>query len=440
MSAKRISVFGLGYVGVVSAACLARDGHTVIGVDPNETKVGLINSGRTPIIEAEVEELVGEAVAGGRLTANNDPLEAVTRTDISLVCVGTPSQPNGNLDLRYVEAVCGEIGQALRQKEEYHIVVMRSTMLPGTMLEVVLPALEVSSGKTEGAEFGIAINPEFLREGSAVFDYRNPPKTVIGCVDERSGGIVAELYRQLPGELVVTDLQTAEMVKYVDNVWHALKVGFANEVGNVAKALGVDGHRIMDIFCLDTKLNLSPYYLKPGFAFGGSCLPKDLRAFTYKARMLDLKLPILESILPSNELQIRKGFEMVAAKGGRKIGILGFSFKAGTDDLRESPLVDLIERLIGKGYELRIFDRNVNLARLVGANRDYILKRIPHIAALMVENMDDAIKDADVVVIGNTDPEFRSVAERLEAGQHLVDLVRVNDVTSSGGSYDGICW
>ena len=436
----RISVFGLGYVGVVSAACLARDGHTVIGVDPNESKVGLINSGHTPIIEAEVEELIGEAVSGGRLTADDDAVGAVMRTDISLVCVGTPSQANGNLDLRYVEAVCGEIGEAIRVKEEYHVVVMRSTMLPGSMLEVVLPALEASSGKTAGAEFGAAINPEFLREGSAVFDYRNPPKTVIGCADERSGEIVAGLYRELPGQLVLTDLQTAEMVKYVDNVWHALKVGFANEVGNVAKALGVDGHRVMDIFCLDTKLNLSPYYLKPGFAFGGSCLPKDLRAFTYKARMLDLKLPIVESILPSNELQVRKGFEMVTAKGGRKIGILGFSFKAGTDDLRESPMVDLIERLIGKGYELCVYDRNVNLARLVGANRDYILKRIPHIAALMVEDMDDAIKDADGVVIGNSDPEFRSVAERLVAGQHLVDLVRVNVTTRSGGSYDGICW
>ena len=435
-----ISVFGLGYVGAVSAACLARDGHTVIGVDPNETKVGLINSGRTPIIEAEVDELVGEAVAAGRLIANNDAAGAVTQTDISLVCVGTPSQPNGNLDLHYVEAVCEEIGQAIRVKEEYHVVVMRSTMLPGSMLDVVLPVLEASSGKTAGAEFGVAINPEFLREGSAVFDYRNPPKTVIGCADERSGEIVAELYRQLPGQLVVTDLQTAEMVKYVDNIWHALKVGFANEVGNVAKALSVDGHRVMDIFCLDTKLNLSPYYLKPGFAFGGSCLPKDLRAFTYKPRMLDLKLPILESILPSNELQVRKGFEMVAAKGGRKIGILGFSFKAGTDDLRESPMVDLIERLIGKGYELRVYDRNVNLARLVGANRDYILNRIPHIAALMVEDIDDAIAEADVVVIGNSDPEFRNIAERLEAGQHLVDLVRVNEATNSSGSYDGICW
>ena len=440
MKSMKISVFGLGYVGVVSAACLARDGHTVVGVDPNETKVKLINSGRTPIIEAEVEELISEAVAAGRLTAGQDAAAAVRDSDLSLICVGTPSQSNGSLDLRYVKAVCAEIGRAIREKDSYHVVVMRSTMLPGSMLEVVVPALESSSGKSAGTGFGVAINPEFLREGSAVFDYRNPPKTVIGCSDDRSGEIVAGLYRHLPAELVVTDLKTAEMVKYVDNVWHALKIGFANEMGNVAKALNVDSHRVMDIFCLDTKLNLSSYYLKPGFAFGGSCLPKDLRAFTYKARMLDLKVPILESILPSNELQIRKGVDMVTAKGGRKIGILGFSFKAGTDDLRESPVVELIERLIGKGYELRVYDRNVNLARLVGANRDYILNRIPHIAALMVEDMDDAIKDADVVVIGNGDPEFRDVPERLAVGQHLVDLVRVDEAKRSGGSYDGICW
>jgi GDP-mannose 6-dehydrogenase len=440
MEPKRISVFGLGYVGVVSAACLGRDGHMVIGVDPNETKVGLINSGRTPIIEAEVDELVAEAVSAGRLLACHDGARAVAETEISLVCVGTPSQANGSLDLRYVRAVCQEIGAAIRAKDAYHVVVMRSTMLPGSMLDTVLPTLEASSGKTAGRDFGLAINPEFLREGSAVFDYRNPPKTVIGCSDERTGEIVAALYDHLPAQVVKTDLKTAEMVKYVDNVWHALKVGFANEVGNVAKALGVDGHRVMEIFCLDTKLNLSPYYLKPGFAFGGSCLPKDLRAFTYKARTLDLKLPILEAVLPSNELQVQKGFEMVASKGGRKIGVLGFSFKAGTDDLRESPMVDLIERLIGKGFELRVYDRNVNLARLVGANRDYILNRIPHIAALMVDDIEAAIEEADVVVIGNGDPDFRDVPARLKENQYLVDLVRVVDTSSSSGSYDGICW
>jgi GDP-mannose 6-dehydrogenase len=436
----KVSVFGMGYVGVVSAACLARDGHTVIGVDPNETKVDLINAGHTPIIEAEVEELVGEAVRLGRLTASRDPAGAVATTDLSLVCVGTPSQSNGNLDLRFVRGVCAEIGEAIGNKDDYHVVVIRSTMLPGSMLDIVLPTLERASGKTAARDFGVAINPEFLREGIAVFDYRHPPRTVVGHTDERTGEIVARLYSHLPGPIVMTDLRTAEMVKYVDNVWHALKVGFANEVGNFAKSLAIDGHRVMDIFCQDTKLNLSPYYLKPGFAFGGSCLPKDLRAFTYKARTMDLHLPILEAILPSNELQIRKGFDMVAAKGGRKVGVLGFSFKAGTDDLRESPIVELIERLIGKGYELRIYDRNVNMARLIGANREFILHRIPHIAALMVDSIDAAIDGADVVVIGNGDPEFRVVPQRLGSGQHLVDFVRVQDALSSNGSYDGICW
>jgi GDP-mannose 6-dehydrogenase len=440
MKPQQISVFGLGYVGVVSAACLSDDGHSVVGVDPNETKVSLISSGRSPIIEAEVDELIAAGVASGRLTAGTDAIAAIQETDVSLICVGTPSQPNGNLDLSYVEGVCADIGKGLKAKDDYHVVVVRSTMLPGSMLNVVKPALEAASGKRAGQDFGLAINPEFLREGSAVYDYRNPPKTVIGCSDERSGEIVSALYRELPGTTVVTDLRTAEMVKYVDNVWHALKVGFANEVGNVSKALGVDGHRVMDIFCLDTKLNLSPYYLKPGFAFGGSCLPKDLRAFTYKAKTLDLNLPILDSILPSNELQIRKAFDMVTNKDGRKVGILGFSFKAGTDDLRESPMVELIERLIGKGYELRVYDKNVNLAKLIGANRDYILNRIPHIAALMVDSMNEAILDADIVVIGNGDPEFRDALERLAPGQQLIDLVRVDSGTMSGGDYDGICW
>lgn len=440
MEPVSISVFGLGYVGVVSAACLADDGKKVVGIDPNETKVKLINAGQSPIIEKQVDTLVAQAVADGRLTAVQDATAAIAETDISLVCVGTPSQANGNLDLQYVESVCADIGAGLKEKDGYHVVVIRSTMLPGSMRNVVLPALEAASGKSAGEDFGLAINPEFLREGSAVNDYRNPPKTVIGCLDRRAGEVVAALYRGVPGDLVVTDMGTAEMVKYVDNVWHALKVGFANEVGNVAKALGVDGHRVMDIFCLDRKLNLSPYYLKPGYAFGGSCLPKDLRAFTYKAKMLDLKLPILDSILPSNELQIRKAFDMVTGKAGRKIGILGFSFKPGTDDLRESPMVELIERLIGKGYELRIYDRNVNLARLIGANRDYILNRIPHIASLMVNTVDEAIEGADVVVVGIADPEFQQSMDRMEAGQQLVDLVRLDPAAKSGGNYDGICW
>jgi GDP-mannose 6-dehydrogenase len=436
----RISVFGLGYVGVVSAACLAEDGHDVVGVDPNPTKVDLVNAGRTPIIEAEVEEMIARGVTEGRLVATHDSLDAVASTDISLVCVGTPSQANGSLDLRFVHSVCREIGQAIAQKRVPHVVVMRSTMLPGTMMDTVVPALESASGKKAGEGFGVAINPEFLREGTAVYDYRNPPKTVIGVSDEKTAEVVAALYRHLPGPLISTDLQTAEMVKYVDNVWHALKIGFANEVGNVAKALGIDGHAVMDIFCQDTKLNLSPYYLKPGFAFGGSCLPKDLRAFTYKARTLDLDVPILASILPSNDLQIRKAFDMVTATDTKKVGVLGFSFKAGTDDLRESPMVELIERLLGKGYELRIYDRNVNMARLMGANREFILDRIPHLAALMTDSIDSTLAHAEVVVIGNGDPEFRRVPSLLKGHQRIVDLVRVTDEFGRDGAYDGICW
>ncbi len=365
---------------------------------------------------------------------------AILESEISLVCVGTPSQANGNLDLHYVRNVCTEIGKALATKGRYHVIAIRSTMLPGSMLDIVLPTLELASGKQSSVDFGVVVNPEFLREGTAVFDYRNPPKTVIGSNDPKALEIVAQLYGHLPGPVVRSDLRTAELDKYVDNVWHALKVGFANEVGNFAKSLGMDGRYVMEIFCQDTKLNLSAYYLKPGFAFGGSCLPKDLRAFTYKARTLDLRLPIIEAILPSNELQVRRGFDMVTASSGRKIGVLGFSFKAGTDDLRESPMVELIERLLGKGYELRLYDKSVNMARLVGANREFILNRIPHIAALMVDSIEAAIEGADVIVIGNGDPEFRRVSQRLGKNQHLVDLVRVQDTVATNGSYDGICW
>jgi GDP-mannose 6-dehydrogenase len=313
-------------------------------------------------------------------------------------------------------------------------------MLPGSMRDVVIPTLEEASKKKAGIDFGICINPEFLREGTAVWDYYNPPKTVIGESDRRAGDIVAKLYGKMTAPLVRTDLDTAEMVKYADNAWHALKVVFANEIGSIAKSLGMDGHKVMDIFCQDTKLNLSPYYLKPGFAFGGSCLPKDVRALNYKARSLDLELPTLNSILPSNNLQIERGLKMIMDKGHRRIGVLGFSFKAGTDDLRESPLVEVIERLLGKGYELRIFDRNVELASLTGANRDYILNHIPHISRLMVGTIQDVLKFAETIVIGNGAPEFKDIPNRLQDGQVLVDLVRISGERSAPGRYDGICW
>src|SRR5258706_7488814 len=375
----KVSVLGLGYVGAVSAGCLAKDGHEVIGVDPERTKVDLINSGRSPIIEKDIGEISAEQVKAGRLVASTDVASAVRHTDLVLVCVGTPSLSNGSIDLKFVRRVCEQIGKTLATHDGAPVIVMRSTMLPGTMRDVVIPVLEKHSGKRAGEEFGVCINPEFLREGTAVHDYYHPPKTVIGEINRASGDLVATLYSRFPGPMIRTDIQTAEMVKYADNVWHALKVGFANEIGNICKAVEIDAHKVMEIFCQDQKLNLSPYYLKPGFAFGGSCLPKDVRALLYKAKTLDVTVPILSSILPSNEQQIARGVQAVVEKGNKRVGILGFSFKAGTDDLRESPMVELVERLLGKGYDLKIYDKNVSLAVIHGANRDFILNRIPHI-------------------------------------------------------------
>jgi GDP-mannose 6-dehydrogenase len=436
----RISVFGLGYVGAVSAGCLADDGHEVIGVDPLPTKVDLINRGRSPIIEAEIGEIVAAAAKAGRLRATADPVEAINQTELSFVCVGTPSQPNGNLDLKFIRRICEQIGQVLKTKTARHTVVIRSTILPGTMHKIVIPTLEEFSGKRAGVDFGVCNNPEFLREGSAVKDFRCPPKTVIGEMDRASGDTLAALYEKLDAPLIRTDLETAEMVKYVDNSWHALKIGFANEIGNLSKSLGVDAHKVMKIFCQDTKLNISPAYLLPGFAFGGSCLPKDLRALSYQAKTHDLQLPILSSILPSNEMQISRGVQLIVEKGHPRVGILGFSFKAGTDDLRESPLIEVIERLLGKGYDLRIYDKNVNIASLVGANRDFILNHIPHISKLMVGDIDAVLSHAQTIVIGNKDPDFAAVPERVREGQVLVDFVRVIEGRSKNGKYDGICW
>jgi GDP-mannose 6-dehydrogenase len=436
----KISIFGLGYVGAVSAGCLAKEGHEVIGVDPSGVKVDLINQGKTPIIEKDIGEIIEKAVQQGLLRATTDVRGAVNDSQLSLICVGTPSQLNGSLDLKYVRRVCEEIGEAIKNKAEFHVVVARSTMLPGSMGNVVIPTLETSSGKRAGVDFGVCNNPEFLREGTAVYDFYHPPKTVIGETDARSGDLVASLYHKMDAPLIRTKVETAEMVKYTDNVWHALKVGFANEIGNVCKAVGIDGHRVMDIFCQDNKLNLSPYYLKPGFAFGGSCLPKDVRALTYKARTLDVDVPILNAILPSNEHQVNRGLQMIMDKGHKKVGVLGFSFKAGTDDLRESPIVELVERLLGKGYDVRLYDRNVNLAKLVGANRDYILNHIPHISQYMMADMEEVLAHAETLVIGNGSAEFRDIFTRLRPEQVVVDLVRISDAVSEEGRYDGICW
>lgn len=436
----KISVMGLGYVGTVSAVCFARCGHTVTGVDSNPVKVGLINEGASPIIESGIDELLRDAVSGGRLKATMDYRAALSETDLTFVCVGTPSQANGDLDMKHVRSVSEEIGEAIAAKADFHTVVIRSTVLPGSIAGIVIPLIEERSGKRAGEGFGICMNPEFLREGTALFDFENPPKTVIGELDSRSGDTLQRLYEHINAPLIRVSVRTAEMVKYADNVWHALKVCFANEIGNICKETGIDSHEVMEIFCRDTKLNLSSYYLKPGFAFGGSCLPKDVRALTYKGRMLGLDTPVLSSILRSNEYQVERALQQVLAKDNRKVGVLGFSFKEGTDDLRESPIVELIERLLGKGFELKIYDKNVNLAKIGGANRSYIVNKIPHISRLMAETIGEVLEHGDTLIIGNKAKEFADVPKRMRAGQTLIDLVRLDDRDPAHGFYEGICW
>jgi len=436
----RLSVFGLGYVGCVSAACFAKEGHEVVGVDVNQTKVDIINGGKSPIVEAGVGELIGEMVARGKLRATTDSAEAVNGSEISLVCVGTPSNANGSLDLTYVKRVCKEMGGALETKRERHTVVIRSTMLPGTIESVVVPTLEVYSGKKAGRDFGVCINPEFLREGTSLKDFYSPPFTLIGADDEDVAAVVRRLYAGVDAPVLVVGTRAAEMVKYTCNCFHALKVSFANEIGNICKGLGIDSHEVMDAFCRDTKLNLSPYYLKPGFAFGGSCLPKDLRAITYKAKELDVDVPVLSAVLHSNRLQVERAVEMVLRTGKKRIGLLGLSFKAGTDDLRESPTVALVETLIGKGMKVSIYDRDVSMARLFGANKEYIEREIPHISQLMRESIREVLDDAEVLIVGNKAEEFRQVETGLRGGQVLIDLVRLFDGKVTDGSYQGICW
>jgi GDP-mannose 6-dehydrogenase len=437
----RVAIFGLGYVGCVSAACLAEAGHQVIGVDVNPLKVEMINRGQSPIIEKDVDLLIAEAVGAGRLRATTDALEAVRTSDVSLVCVGTPSDENGGLNLRYIRKVARDIGQALKSHDGYYVVAVRSTVLPGTLETEVIPLLEGASGKKVGQDFGVCANPEFLREGSAVDDFYNPPFTLIGQWDERSGETVAAIYQHIDAPVERTDIRTAEMVKYVSNAFHALKITFANEIGNIAHRLGVDSHEVMRIFCMDTKLNISTAYLKPGYAFGGSCLPKDLRALLHQARHKDLEVPVLQAILYSNELQAHRGVEMVVRTGKKRIGILGLSFKAGTDDLRESPMVYLVETLLGKGYDIKIYDENVSLARLMGANKEYIERVIPHISSLMSTSLEEVVEHAEVLVISNRGKTFSEVIARSFNGHHIIDLVRIApDLESAGEGYQGISW
>jgi GDP-mannose 6-dehydrogenase len=436
-----VSVFGLGYVGSVSAASFAADGHTVIGVDVNADKVASLNEGRSPIVEKGLDELIRAGSENGSLRATTSTEEAVHASELSLLCVGTPSRRNGSLDLTYLERVCEQIGAALKRKDAYHVVVVRSTVLPGTTHELVIPTLERASGKQYGTGFGVTVNPEFLREGTAIQDFRNPPLTLVGHNYKSDAAPTQALYGRVEAPLVNTSIRTAEMIKYASNTWHALKVCFANEIGNLCKRVDIDSHEVMDIFCRDEKLNLSSYYMKPGFAFGGSCLPKDVRALQYRAKEVDLEMPVIQAILGSNQLQIKHALEQVTESGRKRIGLLGFSFKAGTDDLRESPIVILAEALLGKGYDLRIYDRNVSIARLVGANKEYINTQIPHLSSLLCESIDEVLDHAEVVVVGNAAPEFSEALKRTRADQVIVDLVRVKtDRGDIPGQYQGICW
>jgi GDP-mannose 6-dehydrogenase len=436
-----VSVFGLGYVGSVSAASFAADGHTVVGVDVNPDKVASLNEGRSPIVEKGLDELIQQNAANGRLRATTNTKEAVDATELSLICVGTPSRRNGSLDLTYLERVCEQIGEALKDKDAYHVVVVRSTVLPGTTHGIVIPALERTSGKHYGTGFGVTVNPEFLREGTAIHDFRQPPLTLIGHNYASDARPTEALYTKVDAPVVATSIRTAEMIKYASNTWHALKVCFANEVGNLCKRLDIDSHEVMDIFCRDEKLNLSAYYMKPGFAFGGSCLPKDVRAMQYRAKEVDLDMPVIQAILGSNQLQIQHAIDMVVETGRKKVGLLGFSFKAGTDDLRESPIVILAEALLGKGYALSIYDRNVSIARLVGANKEYINKQIPHLSSLLRDSIDEVIDAAEVIVVGNGSPEFVDALKRTRPDQTVIDLCRAKVAREDiPARYTGICW
>jgi GDP-mannose 6-dehydrogenase len=428
-------------VGCVTAACLANEGFDVVGVDVNLAKVRLIATGHATVIEEGVDPLVCSMASIGRLRATFDPSEAVRHSSISMICVGTPSRQNGSLNLSFVQRVAEQIGHALREKEAHHVVVLRSTVLPGTTTGMLIPTLEMASGKREGRDFSVCMNPEFLREGTSIHDFAHPPFTIIGARNAIAANKVAKLYAGVKTPLHVTDIGVAEMLKYACNSFHGVKVSFANEIGNLCKALGTDSHEVMRLFCEDRKLNISPAYLRPGFAFGGSCLGKDLRALAYRGKELDVETPVLSAALESNRKQVLKAFEMVQSTGRRRVGVLGLSFKAGTDDLRESPMVTLVEMLIGKGHTLCIYDRFVSSSGVIGANREYIEREIPHIWSLMRDNVSDVLDMSDLIVIGNDAPEFRETKTALRDDQMVVDLVRAfDDQVSKDDHYHGICW
>lgn len=433
-----IAVFGLGYVGSVTAACLASLGHDVIGVDVNEQKVATLASGRSPILERDLDAMVEEQSAAGRLSASMDAAAAVAASDVSMICVGTPSSAVGSLDLTAVERVCEQIGAAIGRGSRYHVVVVRSTVLPGTIRDLVVPVLEAASGLSAGPDFGVVANPEFLREGSAVSDFFDPALTVIGELDPRSGATVAGVYEGLDSPVRRVPLETAELAKYANNAFHAVKVAFANEIGTFSKAHGVDGRDVMALLCEDDRLNISDAYLSPGFAFGGSCLPKDTRALAYRAKERDLDAPLLQAILPSNEAQIRRGIAMVERLGRRPVAVLGLAFKAGTDDVRESPMVPMVETLVGRGYEVVVFDDAVVPSALVGANKSYLEEAFPHVAARVTSDLEDAIEGAEILVVANRDPRVIAALEAHGREKAVVDLVGIR--VTEEDRYDGICW
>ena len=439
---RSISIFGLGYVGTVTAACLAHKGNQVVGVDLSPAKVEALESGRTPIVEPQVADVIADCHKSRHLHATMDAASAVLKTEISFLCVGTPSLRNGKLDLGHIEPVCHQIGHALKKKDSFHLVVLRSTVLPGTAESIVVPALEKTSGKKMGRDLGVCVNPEFMREGTAVADFLEPAMTIIGAADPMHSTMLRTLYAGVPGRIFETSFRSAEMVKYVCNAWHAVKVAFANETGTLAKSLGVDAEAVMQMFVADTKLNISPSYLKPGFAFGGSCLPKDVRALNYRAKELDLKLPLFQAILPSNEEHLARAAELILETGKRNVGMLGLSFKAATDDLRESPQVQLIKRLLGEGRQIQIWDGSVSLGRLIGSNRQYIEEVIPHIGSLLCPDLEPVLQKAEVVVIGTSGLDQEAVRRNLRPDHIVIDLVSLEKARriSTSAAYEGICW
>lgn len=439
---RSLSVFGLGYVGSVTAACLAHKGNRVIGVDIDSAKVQTFDSGRSPVLEKGINELVEASRNAGRLLATTDAIHAVCESDLSIVCVGTPSEKNGRIDVSHLERSCEEIGKGIARKQKFHVIVFRSTVIPGTTESVLIPALEKASKKRSGVDFAVCYNPEFMREGSAVSDFFEPAVTIVGASDPQQGKLLRELYNWVPGKVFETTIPTAEAAKYVSNAYHALKVSFANEVGTFCKKVGVDTESVFQIFTADTRLNASAAYLLPGFAFGGSCLPKDVRAFNYRAKEIDLRLPLMESILPSNKEHIERAAEAVLRSGKRKVGVLGLSFKSGTDDLRESPLIQLVKRLLGEGCEIRIWDQNVSLGKLVGSNRRYIEEVIPHIGSLLVQDLKSAVVSSEVVVIGTREADSKTLASYLHEDQTVIDLVNLDKSRRLVGRphYEGICW